>query len=70
MAYMMRAAPVLLNTVWNYASKTKPFNYVKEKLKSVLGIDLNDDDDRGYNKFNYNGSMGKNISWSDINPHI
>lgn len=34
-----------------------------------MGIDFNDDE-VGYNRFNFNGSMNTPVVWSDINPHI
>lgn len=65
MEYAMKVAPFLLNRIWNYARTTRPVNKVLTALKDYLGIDLNDDMN-GYNKFNYNGSFIRNVSWQDI----
>lgn len=67
MKYAMAAAPHIINYGWNVVSKTKPVKYLLNKLREVLGIDLNDDN-CSYNSYNFDSSFAKNLDWSSLDP--
>ncbi len=41
--FISKKAPVLANHLWNMITKSYPMQYLADRLKSILGVDLNDD---------------------------